>query len=72
MAAPRIHLEGGLLSMEPGFEANTLKALLNEHPNHKLFPTQNMFFGGTHVACVGPEGPTGAGDPRRRGISITT
>jgi hypothetical protein len=44
--------------------------LLSNHPNHKLFPAQNMFFGGTHVACIGPGGPTGAGDPRRGGISI--
>lgn len=70
IAAPRIHLEGGLLSIEPGFEAATLDALLSDHPNHKLFPAQNMFFGGTHVACIAPGGPTGAGDPRRGGISI--
>ncbi len=71
VAAPRIHPEGGLLSIEPGLDPTALDALLNNHPNHKLFPTRNMFFGGTHVACVGPDGPTGAGDLRRGGISIT-
>jgi gamma-glutamyltranspeptidase / glutathione hydrolase len=72
VAAPRIHLEGGLLSIEPGLDSTALDALLNNHPNHKLFPTRNMFFGGTHVACVGPDGPIGAGDLRRGGISIIT
>jgi gamma-glutamyltranspeptidase/glutathione hydrolase len=72
VAAPRIHLEGGLLSIEPGLDPTALDALLNNHPNHKLFPTRNMFFGGTHVACVGPDGPIGAGDLRRGGISIIT
>ncbi|MFP6741478.1 MAG: gamma-glutamyltransferase [Alphaproteobacteria bacterium] len=63
VTAPRIHLEGGLLSIEPGLDPTALDGLLNDHPNNKLFPTRNMFFGGTHVACVGPDGPTGAGDP---------
>jgi gamma-glutamyltranspeptidase/glutathione hydrolase len=72
VAAPRIHLEGGLLSIEPGLGPTALDGLLNNHPNHKLFPAQNMFFGGTHVACVGPDGPTGAGDLRRGGISMIT
>lgn len=77
VAAPRIHLEGGLLSIEPGFEPAALKPLLEEHPNHKLFPAPNMFFGGTHVAsggnhiaAGGPGGLAGAGDPRRGGVSV--
>jgi gamma-glutamyltranspeptidase/glutathione hydrolase len=70
VAAPRIHLEGRLLSVEPGIEQAALEALLGAYPEHKLFPTQNMFFGGAHIASGGPNGLTGAGDPRRGGVSI--
>ncbi|MEE2981557.1 MAG: gamma-glutamyltransferase, partial [Pseudomonadota bacterium] len=70
VAAPRIHLEGDLLSIEPGFEPAALKPLLEEHPNHELFPAPNMFFGGTHIAAGGPGGLAGAGDPRRGGVSV--
>ena len=71
VTAPRIHLEGGLLSVEPGLDPAALGALLEEHPKHKLFPTQNMFFGGAHIASGGPGGLAGAGDRRRGGIAIT-
>ena len=69
--APRIHVEDGLLSLEPGFSEGALEALRGDHPRHEQFPTLNMFFGGAHVAMAGPDGDfQGAGDPRRGGVSL--
>ena len=71
MRAPRIHVEDGLLSLEPGFAEAALESLLGDHPRHEQFPTLNMFFGGAHVAMAGPGGDLqGAGDPRRGGVSL--
>ena len=69
VAAPRIHLEGQLLSTEPGFEDGTLHALDVAVPSSHHWPEQNLFFGGVHTVSVG-HGQVfdGAGDPRRGGV----
>ncbi|MDT8321529.1 MAG: gamma-glutamyltransferase, partial [Xanthomonadales bacterium] len=68
VAAPRIHLEGEMLSIEPGFGAAALEALRSAAPHSKLWPEKNLFFGGVHTVSVTPGGTfAGAGDPRRGG-----
>jgi gamma-glutamyltranspeptidase/glutathione hydrolase len=68
VAAPRIHLERDMLSIEPGFPEDTLEALTGAVPRHHLWPDKNLFFGGVHVVSATPDGRfDGAGDPRRGG-----
>lgn len=67
--APRMHLEGEMLSIEPGFGEAALAALTTAAPRHHLWPEKNLFFGGVHTVSVGPDGAfDGAGDPRRGGV----
>lgn len=67
--APRVHLEGQMLSIEPGLAGETLAALTGAAPRHHLWPEKNLFFGGVHAVSVGPDGVfDGAGDPRRGGV----
>ncbi len=67
VTAPRIHLERGKVSVEPGFEAAAVRRLTRDWPHHELWKELNLFFGGTHT-LVGDRGRfTGAGDPRRGG-----
>jgi gamma-glutamyltranspeptidase/glutathione hydrolase len=68
--APRIHLEGQHLSIEAGFNADVLTPILAAWPDHTLWSSQNLFFGGAHT--VMRDGTTfhGAGDPRRGGVAV--
>jgi gamma-glutamyltranspeptidase/glutathione hydrolase len=67
--APRMHLEGEMLSIEPGFGMEAMAALTETVPRHHLWPQQNLFFGGVHTVSIGPGGIfDGAGDPRRGGV----
>jgi gamma-glutamyltranspeptidase/glutathione hydrolase len=68
VAAPRLHLEGGHLSVESGFAPDALEALKAEWPDHREWPDYNLFFGGVHaVERLADGGFQGAGDPRRGG-----
>jgi gamma-glutamyltranspeptidase/glutathione hydrolase len=68
VAAPRMHLERDMLSIEPGFPADTLATLSAAVPRHHLWPDENLFFGGVHIVSLAPGGRfDGAGDPRRGG-----
>jgi gamma-glutamyltranspeptidase/glutathione hydrolase len=69
VSAPRIHLEGDMLSLEPGFPGDSLSALRSAAPRAHLWPEKNLFFGGVHTVSV-KHGPRfdGAGDPRRGGV----
>jgi gamma-glutamyltranspeptidase/glutathione hydrolase len=67
--APRIHLEGDLLSIEEGFSNKTLQALEDVAPETHLWAEKNLFFGGVHVVSASGDGHfDGAGDPRRGGV----
>ena len=67
--ASRMHLEGEMLSLEPGFGKEAMAALTTAAPRHHLWPEQNLFFGGVHTVSVKPGGIfDGAGDPRRGGV----
>ena len=68
VTAPRLHLEGDMLSIESGFADDALAALLAEAPRHHLWPAKNLFFGGVHAVSIERGGVfEGAGDPRRGG-----
>jgi gamma-glutamyltranspeptidase/glutathione hydrolase len=69
VSAPRIHLEGDMLSIEPGFGKEGEAALMEAVPRNHLWPDRNLFFGGVHTVSVKHGGIfDGAGDPRRGGV----
>lgn len=69
--APRLHLEGDKLSIEPGFGEGELAALLPAFTETELWERQSMFFGGVHaVERDASGGVAGAGDPRRGGTAL--
>ncbi len=65
--APRIHWDGAVLQVEPGFGMDALKAL-NSRFEINVWSTIDVYFGGVHA--VEPGG-IGEGDPRRGGCSRT-
>ena len=69
VAAPRIHVERGLASIEPGFEARAVESLKEAWPDHHLWEERNLFFGGAHTVAFDGRGFDGAGDPRRGGAA---
>jgi gamma-glutamyltranspeptidase/glutathione hydrolase len=68
--APRLHYENGLLSIEGGFDVESLGALLDAFPDHHLWDARNLFFGGVHTVSASKQDMRGAGDPRRSGVSV--
>jgi len=70
IAAPRIHVEGDLLSAEPGLTAAEESALAATGLKIDRWAAPNLFFGGVHV--VAQDGPRllAAGDPRRGGVGM--
>lgn len=75
IGAPRLHLEGRKLSVEPGFDAGWLDELARragpEAPEIHPWPAPNLFFGGVHTVRARPEdGFEGAADLRREGAVI--
>ena len=67
---PRIHFENGLLSIEPGFDADELNVLIEQYGEHKLWGQQNLFFGGVHAVTEQNGDFDGAGDQRRGGVAF--
>lgn len=70
VGSPRIHYEAGRLSVERGFNERELQTLLGHFPDHKLWNSVNLFFGGVHAVAAGSGHFTGAGDPRRGGVAV--
>ncbi|WP_430470993.1 gamma-glutamyltransferase [Thalassospira lucentensis] len=72
VAAPRLHVEDGLLSVEPGFDEALLDGLSIQ--NQQRWESEDMFFGGVHAAKVSADGATfsAVGDARRNGHRIVT
>lgn len=68
VAAPRIHIERGIVSIEPGFCSTTVEALKKAGPEHHLWSEKNLFFGGAHSVTFDGRRFNGAGDPRRGGV----
>ncbi|MCA9546184.1 MAG: gamma-glutamyltransferase, partial [Myxococcales bacterium] len=65
--APRAHYEDGVLRYETWDRPADHAAALAGFPRRIPFEQPGLFFGGLHVAGVGPDGFFGAGDPRRSG-----
>ena len=77
VAAPRIHYEAGVLSLEGGFDLERINPVLDTYEDHQLFDELHMFFGGAHTTVATTKtDPTkidyfsGIGDPRRSGVCI--
>lgn len=69
--APRIHSEGELLSIEGGFSPSTVEVLQQDWPEHVIWETRNLFFGGVHTVMREHGGDfSGCGDPRRDGACL--
>ena len=70
---PRIHFEGGLLNLEPGFEPAAVSTLSKSFRNFKQWEKKGIFFGGAHTVRVNLKRGefSGAGDPRRGGVTVT-
>ena len=67
VAAPRVALTGNMLFVEPGLPDGVLEGLKKRGFDLTVFPSIDMYFGGTHAACVEDGILCGAGDPRRDG-----
>jgi gamma-glutamyltranspeptidase/glutathione hydrolase len=65
--APRLHAEGGLVQVEPGYADAALERL--EQLGHELnrWPGTNMFFGGSNMVAVDEDGSFAAAGDHRRG-----
>lgn len=70
VAAPRIHYDSGLLSIEGGFAQATVAELAARYPEHRVWDGLNLFFGGAHTAAFDGRAFAGAGDPRREGVAV--
>jgi len=67
VAAPRVHLEDGVLYVEPGIDL----AGLDTDARVVRFGALNLFFGGVQAALRRDGALSGAGDPRRGGVAVT-
>ena len=67
---PRMHMERGVLDVEPGFANELLDALDSAGLDVNRWPESNLYFGGVHAAAQDQHGRfSAAGDPRRGGIA---
>ncbi len=69
--APRIHVEGPLLSVEGGHASDEIAGALAAWPEHQVWNDRSVFFGGAHTAERRDDVLGGTGDPRRDGFSLT-
>ncbi len=61
--APRLHWDGDILQIEPGFSAENRQLLQEKIPVNE-WQAKGVYFGGVHAVIPGKEG---AADPRRGG-----
>ena len=67
--APRLHLAGGHLDIEPGWSDAAVAAAEAEATSSDRWPHRSMYFGGVHLVCRHADGAMAAvGDPRRGGV----
>ncbi len=69
--APRLHFEGGVANVEPGFDEDSRAVLSDLAQSVKSWPPHNLFFGGVHAVTRAADGRLdAAGDPRRGGAAL--
>lgn len=70
--SPRLHMEGGLLSIEHGFPEDAVAVLDENFPDIKPWSDRNLFFGGVHAVRFDKSSGSleGFGDSRRGGVSL--
>jgi gamma-glutamyltranspeptidase / glutathione hydrolase len=68
VGAPRVHLEDCILFTEPGIDLRQVES--GGDPRVVRFGAPNLFFGGVQAAMRRGASITGAGDPRRGGVSL--
>jgi gamma-glutamyltranspeptidase/glutathione hydrolase len=69
--APRVHVEGDTVELEPGLEPDVVERLTAAGYRVRLWKERNLYFGGVQAAAELDAGHrTGAGDPRRGGVAI--
>lgn len=66
---PRVHAEGETLDVEGGVADAVAEALAADGHTLNRWRDRNLFFGGVSAVGYGPDGLTGAGDPRRGGAA---
>jgi gamma-glutamyltranspeptidase / glutathione hydrolase len=73
IAAPRLHVEGGVVQAEPGIDEAALARLEARGVTVARRPEINLFFGGAQAVARDPEtgALSGGGDPRRGGAVAT-
>jgi len=64
---PRIHWDGQVFQVEPGFEEHVMEAFESRFPVN-VWEGIDVYFGGVHV--VDPVAGQAAGDPRRGGAAV--
>ena len=64
--APRMHWDGEVLQLEPGFDAQAVAALA-DRVDINIWDDLNVYFGGVHSVIPGVNG---SGDPRRGGSVV--
>lgn len=73
VAAPRLHLEAGVLDVEAGFGEEAVTAATKWAERHTVWPECSFFFGGVHAVQRHSDGAVaGAGDHRRGGVAAAT
>ena len=69
--APRLHVEGNLLSLEPGIDATGLVEDPALPTSIQRWEALSLFFGGVHLVERHADGTlVAAGDPRRGGVGV--
>jgi gamma-glutamyltranspeptidase/glutathione hydrolase len=67
--APRLHVENGVLSIEPPVTPKVLEGLRQAWPALHAWSERSVFFGGAHSVSISDDGElAGAGDDRRGGV----
>ncbi len=70
--SPRIHFENGLLHLEGKFSAEVVRQMEERFSKVKVWPDNNLFFGGAHTVFNRANGElVGAGDIRRWGVCLS-
>jgi gamma-glutamyltranspeptidase/glutathione hydrolase len=67
--ALRIHNEGGVLSIEGGFDTDVVAGLKTNYVLQS-WPSTNLFFGGVHAVSINSSEMNAHGDPRRGGVGV--